>query len=851
MRIVLPHIGAFCRARALAAAKRARAAITLAAAALAACAFPLGIASSPARSEGRAPALAAKFNAPKRTIVMDGSCVQYAGNLQINVTNFGFLGSMPASRLPMSDSPSAQWPAGSGIEYLYAAGLWIGAERSGVPSVSTGYPENEFYPADDPVDVIYRASEGAAGGGNYPGRADDDGDRRVNEDRLNGRDDDGDGRVDEDFVAIGNLMYSCRYADDDETAKEVWPEHVPLGLEVRQETFQWSEKQLDDFVGVHYSVVNVGGDFLDNVYAGIYADLDAGPRNVSNYFRDDMIGTWEGIWCARIGEASIPVRFTVVYARDGDGDGGRTPGWFGLVFLGCWTQTMGGPAVEAAGINGIHIFTGLLPFEHGGEPVNDFERYAALSSATRDSNTVTPNDYKALVSLGPITQLAPGASVEIHAAYVCGEGLAGLLDNAAMAAYVYRGVWHDVDRRFDTGMFGRETPVAGPADGVDPDACDDNEESYRLRRGDTLWTNADCEEEIEFYEYTGCYRGNLTFKNYQTGVDGKETQIHWVTSAASPPPAMRAVAGDATVALFWDNLSEIARDPVTLVYDFEGYQVWRADDWHRPLGTNAASGPSADLWHLVSTRDLVNGLVPDEDFQKPFAEGGFGYEPLAKLGDEREEFIDEFEEHLRLSPLESPPCPVGLAAEDCDTLEALARRNLGLEGGRRYYTFVDTAPKNGMPYFYSVVAYDHLLLNGVPAAIGVRDMPISNFVYVEPHSPAQAAESFEAEDIYVVPNPVTSAQTAPWTLAPNNADPSGEKLEFRNLPKCRSTVRIFTIAGDLVQTLSHDGTGGNGTLPWNMVSRNGQSIASGVYLFSVEPEDGRFERAIGKFVVIR
>jgi hypothetical protein len=133
----------------------------------------------------------------------------------------------------------------------------------------------------------------------------------------------------------------------------------------------------------------------------------------------------------------------------------------------------------------------------------------------------------------------------------------------------------------------------------------------------------------------------------------------------------------------------------------------------------------------------------------------------------------------------------------------------------------------------------------------VRDTPISNFVYVEPYSPAQEYGDFDADEIYVVPNPVTKGQTAPWTLEPNNGDPSGEKLEFRNLPECRSTVRIYTVAGDLVATLSHNGGGGNGTLAWNMVSRNGQGIASGVYLFSVEPADGRFKRVVGKFVVIR
>jgi hypothetical protein len=672
----------------------------------------------------------------------------------------------------------------------------------------------------------------------------------VNEDWLNGRDDDGDGRIDEDFAAFGNLMYSCGYSDTGAVAKRVWPEHAPLGLEVRQETFQWSEKQLYNFIGVHYSVRNIGDDILTSVYAGIYADLDAGPRNLGNYFRDDMIGTWEGIWCARVGESSVPVRFSVVYVFDADGDGGRTPGYFGLVLLGSWMQTFRDPVPVAGELNAVRIFTGLLPFERGGEPVNDFERYSALSDATKDANTTGPNDYKALMSVGPFSELMPGATIEIHAAYACGEGLEGFLDNAAMAAYVYRGVRYDVDRRPETGIRGRETPVAGPADGLDPDACDGIDESIRLRRGDTLWTNADCAEELEFYNYTTCYRGELTFRDYQTGVDGKEAQIHWVTGTAPPPPALRAVAGDSRVALFWDNLSEITRDPVTLRYDFEGYQIWRADDWHRPLGTTAASGPSADLWHLIENGDLVNGLPPDDDFKKAFSEGGFGYEPLAGL-DGRASLIEAFEQRLTAAPLEPAPCPSGLASAVCDTLESLARWNLGLEGGRQYYTYVDTAPKNGMPYFYAVVAYDNLLLSGNPGAIGERDTPISNFVYVEPHSPAQAPGDFAPDEIYVVPNPVTKARTAPWTLEPNNGDPSGEKLEFRNLPKCRSTVRIYTIAGDLVSTLAHDGRGGNGTLPWNMVSRNGQGIASGVYLFSVEPEGGRFRRVVGKFVVIR
>ena len=102
-----------------------------------------------------------------------------------------------------------------------------------------------------------------------------------------------------------------------------------------------------------------------------------------------------------------------------------------------------------------------------------------------------------------------------------------------------------------------------------------------------------------------------------------------------------------------------------------------------------------------------------------------------------------------------------------------------------------------------------------------------------------------------MPNPATIESMAPWQLEPNMDDPTGIKVEFRNLPACRSTVRIFTLAGDLVQVLYHDGGEGRGTLAWDLVSRNHQDITSGVYLFTIDPDDGSFPKMTGKFVVIR
>ena len=45
-----------------------------------------------------------------------------------------------------------------------------------------------------------------------------------------------------------------------------------------------------------------------------------------------------------------------------------------------------------------------------------------------------------------------------------------------------------------------------------------------------------------------------------------------------------------------------------------------------------------------------------------------------------------------------------------------------------------------------------------------------------------------------------------------------------------------------------DGTQGDGQAEWDLISRNGQDIESGIYLFTVEWPGGH---EVGRFVVIR
>ena len=116
--------------------------------------------------------------------------------------------------------------------------------------------------------------------------------------------------------------------------------------------------------------------------------------------------------------------------------------------------------------------------------------------------------------------------------------------------------------------------------------------------------------------------------------------------------------------------------------------------------------------------------------------------------------------------------------------------------------------------------------------------------YVDP-SQAQ----IDLEQIAVVPNPyVVTAAWEGWTLSSINFGRGERKIYFIHLPR-KAIIRIYTLSGNLVDTIEHEESIDNGSEPWNLVSRDGMDIAYGVYIFHVEAP-GIGEK-IGKFAVIK
>jgi hypothetical protein len=878
--------------------------------------------------------------------------VMNVGELQINITNWGLIGSHYTFTTTYSDSPSAQWPAGSGTEYLWSAGLWVGGVLLGEKLVSTGQYETEFRPLDDLEATIYEAQGGiilrppgneTAGGKRLPeSGADDDEDGLMDEETLNGYDDDEDGKIDEDFGQIGNQMMVTTMYDNTRLAQERFPDHTPLNLQVVMQTYAWENDSVDDFVGFEFFITNIGVTAIDNVYIGFFADPDIGPRGTDGTAEDDMAGFWDGMVQASDG-SYVPI--SVGYMYDAS-ESSPVSGYFGILFLGHDTDPTGQRAPQRVRIRSYQAFSGQQSFDQGGDPTNDAERYELLSADQRDNNTPTgkQNDFRFMVSAGPFKRLEPDGTLQFQAAMVVGPGLIGLQKNCAEAALTWYGNFFDGDSNGDTGVNGRETKLCledfdtgtgdNPFWNFVPDymdsSCVDQEfvlDQARISE-DEVFVDADgkhcayfnmdncfecarqfgqfCTPDIDVQAVWNCWNPEVPDdeKPGCTGIEGLETQIHWLVGMAPPPPGMRLWPSDNRVHIFWDDRSEVTKDIRLDSVDFESYRIWRADNWDRPFGSSIDNGPESGLWQMIAEFDVVNFFIQERvagtqtrmDTLPLGANSGLErirYYPrildtdrhpeFVGLLEAMQEFVDSdtlgrwatrpplYDGNGNLTPGVEPLLPWQGYAAALDTAFMVTPREGVEEGdvfikekrGVKFYEYIDRDIHNGFLYFYSVTASDHAMQRFtddedntylIVTGAGQSGDPGSSFFATTPGTDAQTAQQRDrlGANIYVYPNPATrDALTEFQQLYPNAEDPTGVRIMFTNLPRAKNTIRIFTLDGDLVAEVNHDGRDGYGQASWNLVSRNGQEVMSGIYLYAVQSDDSRFEDYVGKFVLIR
>jgi hypothetical protein len=92
------------------------------------------------------------------------------------------------------------------------------------------------------------------------------------------------------------------------------------------------------------------------------------------------------------------------------------------------------------------------------------------------------------------------------------------------------------------------------------------------------------------------------------------------------------------------------------------------------------------------------------------------------------------------------------------------------------------------------------------------------------------------DQIKVVPNPYMAGALYEREYGELRREPL-RQLKFINLP-ASCTIHIFTVAGDLVQTIQHNSV--NGTATWDLRASGNREIAPGIYIYVVKSGDQEF-----------
>lgn len=287
----------------------------------------------------------------------------------------------------------------------------------------------------------------------------------------------------------------------------------------------------------------------------------------------------------------------------------------------------------------------------------------------------------------------------------------------------------------------------------------------------------------------------------------------WIVPKPPFEPQIITEVESGKVILRWGTLSEqdslnalVGRQP------FEGYKIFRSEDGGSTWGTLPITDENGTVIDYVPAAqyDLANGITGPSPVLPSFQRGSdTGFEGITAPTDSvREVFVQD----------------LGKAVPD--TVR---------------YVYTDDNVFNGFTYRYAVIAYGA----GDETSEGVQPLQNArtsgpNVVTVTPHALVAMTES-ELDLVKVVPNPYK-------VINPQETAPRERMLKFTHLPAV-CTIRIFNVAGELIETLYHDASSPiSSEEEWNLRSHENREVAPGLYLYHLQSDLGNTS---GKFVIIK
>ncbi|RMD96864.1 MAG: hypothetical protein D6814_10615 [Calditrichaeota bacterium] len=220
--------------------------------------------------------------------------------------------------------------------------------------------------------------------------------------------------------------------------------------------------------------------------------------------------------------------------------------------------------------------------------------------------------------------------------------------------------------------------------------------------------------------------------------------------------------------------------------------------------------------------------------------------------------------HLRIPSLgiDLPPTKVNFDVENLQTgkkvdfiIEEVVADGF-INGGERV-TFIEPAANDSVAFTWSLTftATDSSVTPKAGKTFIVKTLKpfrrgdIFEFEAVGPKV-EQAAAAAAIQDIKVVPNPYVAAATWEQPLPPTISSGRGERrIDFIHVP-ANAKIHIFSARGEHVVTLVHDKPIDDGTVSWNLRTKENLDVAYGIYFYVVEAP-GLSEVKRGKFAIIK
>jgi len=278
--------------------------------------------------------------------------------------------------------------------------------------------------------------------------------------------------------------------------------------------------------------------------------------------------------------------------------------------------------------------------------------------------------------------------------------------------------------------------------------------------------------------------------------DGELTRF--ILPAPPEIPKTRIVTSDNQIDIYWSDNSEESIDPITREKDFEGYRIYMTK-----LG-----------FDVTQVQNLSNDLTKIAEFDKK------GNKIFYDIGFEK----------IRLEK------PITFASDSANGQLV-----------EYWYKYTIKNVLNGWQYAISVTAFDRGNKNSNLESL--ESSKLSNNFRAFAGKPVN--ENLSTNEPFAYPNPYYAGSS--WE-GQSNFQEQSRKMYFANLPS-ECTIRIFSVAGDLIDEIEHNQEYNGSDIRWNktfgaedpdknvfsggehawdLLSQNTQILARGLYIFTVE-----------------